>query len=90
MKYKYIETIEDRARDRMVSLKTLIYQDTVEKCIEDHLLDFIRDKDLSLTDVYINTYLKQLNNFKRIIFDWQEAYTKLMVKAYQRTLDQWS
>jgi len=85
----YDKILEDRASKRMIKVSTLIFQDAVEECIEDKLLDFITKKDLSLTDVYLNSYCKRVNKAKRGFGKWNDYYTRIMARAYRDTIGEW-
>lgn len=82
----YDKILEDMADERGVSIKTLLYQERVQKCVEDKLMNFILEYDLSLSDVYLNTYLVNLTLFKKNDKDWNKNYTKILVYAYHQTL----
>lgn len=65
------------------------YQLNVQECIDDRFISFIVNNDLSLTDVYMNSYLTRVNNLKRITIDWQENYSKILVRAYKGTINKY-
>lgn len=82
----YDKILEDNAKSRGVNIATFLYQEEVQKCVEDKLMNFILEYDLSLSDVYLNTYLANLTLFKKNDKDWNKNYTKIIVYAYHQTL----
>jgi hypothetical protein len=85
----YDAILENRASERMIKVSTFIFQDSVEECIEDKLLKFITENDLSLTDVYLNSYCKRVNRAKRGFGMWNDYYTRIMARAYRDTIGEW-
>jgi hypothetical protein len=82
----YISELVEKALERGVSIKTIVYQDIVESEIEDKLLNFMINNKFSLSEVYLSTYLKKVNTMKRLTLDWQNHYSKIMVNAYKETV----